>query len=286
MRADKTRMYRDVKFLTEIYPYRNHKNIQSLQKAADYIENGFKATGLPVYRQSWQANGHTYENVAAAYLPENKTRFVIGAHYDVYKEQDGADDNASAVAGLLEIARMLPQLKQKPAYGIDFVAFNLEEPPFFGTKMMGSYIHAKSMHETQREVIGMISLEMIGYYGKRKMADYGPDEPYPSEKNYLVVSGFRKHHQFNKKISGLLRAGQGMAARTVSFADDYRNNAPSDHRNYRQFGYPSVMIIGTSDEKNPNYHKPTDTIGTLDFDVMSKAVESCAYALYNFGTGE
>src|SRR5690554_327495 len=107
MPANQNRLYRDVDFLTSIYPYRNYKNLESLQKAADYIETEFEQTGLPVSRQAWEAKGDTYENVIAAFQPEKEQRFIVGAHYDVYRDIPGADDNASAVAAILELARLL-----------------------------------------------------------------------------------------------------------------------------------------------------------------------------------
>src|SRR5690625_250123 len=167
MLAKKIRLYQDVDFLSSIYPYRNYKNIGSLRKAADYIEKEFEKTGFTISRQEWEARGNIYQNIIASYQPEAKQRFIVGAHYDVYKDQPGADDNASAVAGLLEIARLLSEHQYNLPYGIDFVAFCLEEPPFFRTKKMGSYIHAKSLHEHDQEVIGMIALEMIGYFGEK-----------------------------------------------------------------------------------------------------------------------
>ena len=73
-----------------------------------------------------------------------------------------------------------------------------------------------------------------------------------------------------------------MDSRWISFAENYPNNGPSDHRNYWQFDIPAVMIIGTGGHGNPNYHKATDTIETLDFEIMTHAVNNIAYALFNF----
>lgn len=275
MPAKKNRLYRDVEFLTSIYPYRNYKNRESLQKAADYIEKEFEKTGLSVSRQAWEAKGNIYENVIASFQSEEKQRFIVGAHYDVYKDIPGANDNASAVAAIMELGRLLTAYDANIPYGIDLVAFCLEEPPFFKTKMMGSYIHAKSVYEKNTEVIGMISIEMIGYYG----VPVGKTE---NEKNYLFVSGIKKYDDFNKKLSYLLRKDSSMDSRRISYADNYRNNGPSDHRNYWIYNYPAVMIIGAGEAKNPHYHQPTDTIETLNFDVMTQAVNSIKHAVFNF----
>lgn len=274
--VNKNQLYKHVKFLTEIYPYRNYKNIKSLRVTADYIEERLRKTGLKPIRQSWMARENKYENIMAAYQPEKEKRFVLGAHYDVYKDQPGADDNASSVAGLIEIAGLLQENKPELDYGIDFVSFCLEEPPFFKKKEMGSYVHAKNAAAENQQIIGMISMEMIGYYEDAK----GSANP---ENNYLMVSGIKKYDHFNKHISQLLKQNGGIDSRRLSYADDYRNNGPSDHRNYWEFNYPAVMIIGSGGGGNPHYHKPTDTIDTLNFDTMTKAVNSIAYAVTNFG---
>lgn len=278
MEANTENLYKHVTFITSIYPYRNYKNIESLQKAANYIEAKIKDVGLPTTRQQWQAKGNEYENIIALYQPQKTKRFIIGAHYDVYKEIAGADDNASSVAGLLEIMRMLTEHELELAYGIDFVFFCLEEPPFFKTKKMGSYIHANYIAKTNKEYIGMIALEMIGYYREDKK----PIKEASFYKNQLIVSGIKSFDPFNKKISKLLKANGSMDSRRISFADDFPNNGPSDHRNYWQFDIPAIMIIGTGGEGNPNYHTAADVIETLDFKIMTDAVNSIAHALFNF----
>lgn len=274
MPAKRENLYRDVLFLTSIVPPRNYKNIRSLNKAAGYIEAEFKKTGFPVHIQSWDVQTRTYKNIIASWQPEKSKRFVIGAHYDVYKNIPGADDNASSVAGLLEIARLLSRQKPKMDYGIDCVAFSLEEPPFFKTKNMGSYIHARSISKENRKTIGLIALEMIGYFGEPHDKNSG--------QNLLIVSGIRKYDSFNKKISDLLKISPELNSRRLSFTDDYRNNGPSDHRNYWQYNIPAAMVIGTSGTGNPHYHKESDTIETLDFETMTRAVNSLFYMVSNF----
>ena len=105
------------------------------------------------------------KNIICSINTDKKERIVIGAHYDVCGDQDGADDNASGVAGLLELARLLKH--EKLNYRIDFVAYTLEEPPFFGTENMGSSIHAKYISDNKISLKGMISLEMIGYFNDK-----------------------------------------------------------------------------------------------------------------------
>lgn len=147
MRAKTERMYRDVEFLTSITPSRNFQHIASLEKVCKYIEGEFGKIGAKPETQTWTAQGNEYKNVIASYNPNKQRRLIVGAHYDVCGDQPGADDNASAVAGLLEIARLIFEHQPPIDYRIDFVAYCLEEPPFFGSSSMGSYVHAKSLSD-------------------------------------------------------------------------------------------------------------------------------------------
>jgi hypothetical protein len=103
--ANPTRLRADVEFLTSIQPARNYRNLASLNKAAAYIHTEFERLGCSVQEQKYQVDGHEYRNVIASFGPPAAERLIVGAHYDVCGDQPGADDNASAVAGLLETAR-------------------------------------------------------------------------------------------------------------------------------------------------------------------------------------
>ncbi len=133
MKAKTERIYRDVKFLTSITPARNFENLASLEKACKYIEIEFEKIGAKPETQTWIAQDNDYKYVIASYKPHQTQRLIVGAHYDVCGNQPGADDNASAVAGLLETARLVFELQPQINYRIDFVAYSLEEPPFFGS---------------------------------------------------------------------------------------------------------------------------------------------------------
>lgn len=264
-----SQLYKTVKFLTELNPPRNHEHPEVLKRAADYLFKQLEPSGLKLSRNSWEARGQTYENIVAQYLPAQKSRFVMGAHYDVFNLGPGADDNASGVAALLALAQQIAQLKPSLSFGIDFVAYSLEEPPFFRTKSMGSYQHAQALAQNQIEVIGMIAFEMLGYYVRTER-----------KKQMLSISGLKKYEAFNKKVASLLK-NEDFSVRTISFSEEYKNNGPSDHRNYWLFDYPAVMLIGSS-EPNPHYHQPSDTIETLNFDVLAKVVKACRQVLLEF----
>ena len=286
MKAQKDRLYKDVEFLTSIKPARNFQNLQSLQKVCEYLKNEFSIVGAVPEEQSWLAEGALYKNIIATYNPGKKRRLIVGAHYDVAGDQPGADDNASAVAGLLETARMVFTNKPELNYRIDFVSYCLEEPPFFGTHFMGSYVHAKSLYDSKVDVIGMICYEMIGYFSEEPNSQPFPSpelaEQYPHVANFIMVVGIEKYASFNNKAHQLMLNGSGIDVQVANFPATDPNAALaglSDQRSYWKFNYPAFMINDTAFVRNPNYHQKSDTINTLDFDKITEVVNSAYRAV-------
>ena len=287
----KKNLYAHVQFLTELNPARNSENAESLQKASGYIAEHFAEYGLPVHRQTWMADGREYDNVVARYtsprpLEGNEPRplLVVGAHYDVAGDQPGADDNASAVAGLLETARLLAECQPDLAYDIELVGYCLEEPPFYGSSQMGSYVHAKSLHEAGIPVKGMICYEMIGYYsdepGSQPLPDISLQGMVPTVADFIGVIGRPEYGEFNQafyqamaKDSEIQVVGIGLPGQNFPVVLSGLVGM-SDHSNYWKFGYPALMINDTAFVRNPNYHQVTDSIDTLDFERMTQTVNS------------
>lgn len=126
--ADTTRISHDLQVITQTAVSRNYKNPSVLDSVAAYINREFKKQTNSVSEQKFKVGNQEYKNVIASFGPENGARIIVGAHYDVCEEQQGADDNASGTVGLLELARLLKEAKLK--YRVDLVAYTLEEPPF------------------------------------------------------------------------------------------------------------------------------------------------------------
>jgi Zn-dependent M28 family amino/carboxypeptidase len=288
MKAQKENLYKDVDFLTSIKPARNFRNLGSLQAVCDYLKKEFELLAAVPYEQAWLAEGVEYKNIIASYNPQKKRRLVVGAHYDVAGDQPGADDNASAVAGLLETARIIFTNKPALDFRIDFVAYCLEEPPFFGSDFMGSYIHAKSLHDAKADVIGMICYEMIGYFSDKPNSQPFPSRDmaklYPHVANFIIVVGIEKYSKFNNKVHRLMSENSGIDVQVINFPSSDVNAGLaglSDQRSYWKFGYPALMINDTAFVRNPHYHQTSDTIDTLDFDKMTAVVNSAYRAIVN-----
>lgn len=258
---------------------RDHTATGNLNAIASYIRQEFADAGGRVADQPYEAQGNSYRNVIASFGPEAGERLIIGAHYDAHGPYPAADDNASGVAGLLELARVLGL--KAPRIRVDLVAWSLEEAPFFGTPLMGSAVHAKSLKEAGAAVRGAISLEMIGFFSNAPDSQRYPIPGlgllYPSRGHFIVVAGRWSDRRFAKPLVAAMREGSPLMVKRYSGPAWTPSLDWSDHRSYWAQGWPAVMITDTSYLRNPNYHQPTDTPETLDFTRMAQVIQGVAH---------
>ncbi len=260
--------------ITKTPKFRTYQNVDQLNQTASYIKNIFEQYADSVYFQEYEVNGQVYKNVICSFGTINKRRIIVGAHYDSCGEQEGADDNASGVVGLLELARLLKG--QKLNQRIDLVAYSLEEPPFFRTEFMGSYVHAKSLIDSKTEVYGMISLEMIGYFKDEKKSQSYPlsllSLIYGNKGNYITLVKKFGAGQFARKFCRTYKSTKSIRTKKFAGPPILPGIDFSDHLNYWNFGFSALMLTDTSFFRNKNYHKTTDTTETLDIPRMAKVI--------------
>jgi len=281
--SDTTLIDKHLVALTKTKGFRSYRDLRTLNNAAQYIYNHFEKYADTVYFQEFDVDGKIYKNVVCSFKGENEKAIIVGAHYDVCGNQEGADDNASGVVGLLELARMLKGKKLKNR--IEIVAYTLEEPPFFKTHQMGSYVHAASLDENKTKVLGMVCLEMIGYFDDAPNSQEYPVKflsiIYGKKGDYItLVNKFGKGRfarKFNRKFKKqkLIKTKKFTGPKILPGVDF------SDHLNYWKFGYSAVMITDTSFYRNPNYHETTDKIDTLNIPKMAKVIDSVFVAITN-----
>ena len=276
-------MKNTLKYLTQIQPPRNYKNIDSLNNVANYIKSRFEAIGLIVKLQEFKIGTKVYKNVIATLNPNHTKRLIVGGHYDVCGDFQGADDNASAIAGIIQTAKQLEQVKEKLDFRIDFVAFTLEEPPYFGTQQMGSFIHAKYLKENNIDVIGMINYEMIGYFTDEPNSQNYPVEQmkmiYPSVGNFIANVSDENSQDF---LNDLQFSSKDIKNIDLVLPEMISSVTASDHLNYWQMGFKAVMITDTAHFRNPNYHTKNDTYETIDFVKMQYVVDMVVKSIENF----
>ncbi len=272
--ADTANIRRNLESIINTPDYRNYKNITVLDTVAERIKKEFKRYTNRVSTQDYTVDERGYKNIIASFGPEDGERIIVGAHYDVSHEQDGADDNASGVAGVLELAKLLKGQPLK--YGIDLVAFSLEEPPFFHTKNMGSYIHAKSLHDSNIAVKGMISLEMIGYFSDRENSQSYPVGMmkwfYGDKGNFITVVQSFFRGEFAKEFKELSFKNNSIDIKSIR-APWFVAGDNSDQINYWKFGYSAVMITNTAYFRNHNYHTNADKLDLLDIPKMALVID-------------
>lgn len=278
------RLEAHVRALSQEFVPRDHTHPENLDRAAAYIRTAFTRAGGATSEQPYNARGRSYRNIIALFGPETRARIVVGAHYDVDGELPGADDNASGVAGLLELAYVLG--RSPPRTRVELVAYSLEELPFFGTPYMGSAVHARSLQQQGAEVRAMFSLEMIGYFSDEPASQQFPLEAlrpfYPSRGNFIAIVGKPGQTSLVRKVKRAMRSASSLPVNSINAPRWIPGVDFSDHVSYWDAGYPAVMITDTAWYRNPNYHTADDTAETLDYARMAMVVQGVHAAVRAF----
>ena len=255
--------------------FRVYTNVERLDESAEYIHSQFSFYADTVWYQRFFVNGRSYCNVLCSFGIQNRGRIIVGAHYDVCGDQPGADDNASGTTALLELSRMLKGKNLN--HRIDLVAYTLEEPPFFRTQGMGSFKHVQYLVENNVPVLGMVCIEMIGYFDERKRTQTYPIGLmklfYGSRADYIAVVQKTGNGAFGRRFKRFFKSVCEIECKSVKAPAWVSGIDFSDHLNYWAAGFSAVMITDTSFYRNDNYHKATDTILTLDIAKMAKVID-------------
>ena len=276
--ADTARLRQHLRYLTTTPQPRSYQHPAVLDSVAAYLARQLRAAGArEVGEQPYEARGRGYRNVLASFGPAEGPRLVIGAHYDVCGEQPGADDNGTGVAALLELARLLGQQTRLP-YRLDLVAYTLEEPPFFRTPHMGSYVHAAALKAAGVPVRGMVALEMLGYYDDRRGSQRYPVWPlkfiYGSRGNYVTVAQKFGNGRFGRRFARRYRQVAALPVKRFKAPAWLPGIDFSDHLNYWKFDFPAVLLTDTAFYRNRRYHQAGDTLARLDVRRLGLAVDA------------
>ncbi len=285
-RAEPSKLRKLVEFLALDIGVRPFSAPDKLKKVSDFLYGYSSDLGYSVRLQPFAYHKKEYFNVIcspAGEEPLDRTDFpilVVGAHYDTVSSSPGADDNASAVAGLMEIARILAPA---PPRGLRLIAFCLEEPPVFRTRKMGSYRYAAHLKAIRQPVIGMICLEMIGYFSDRANSQKFPfplmKKMFPTTGNFIALVGNVKSRDFTLQIKEGFSRGTELQAVTLNAPAIVIGIDLSDHWSFNKHGIPALMVTDTAFYRNPNYHRPTDIPRTLDYDRCAMVVDGIVNAI-------
>jgi len=261
---------------------RNVFRPDALHAAAHYIREEWTAMAYAVTAQSYLAHGVRSENLEVTRQGRSKPGKIvlIGAHYDSVKGSPGANDNASGVAALLELARAFKGMT--PECRVRFVAFLNEEPPFFYWGEMGSMVYAKAARARRDDIRLMVSLEMLGCYSDEPGSQRYPPLIgwfYPDRGNFVaLVSNLRSRkalHQF----ASAFRAHSDFPVESLATFEFVPGVAWSDQLSFWRQGYPGLMVTDTAFYRYAPYHTPHDTPEKLDYTAMARVIEGVGHAI-------
>jgi hypothetical protein len=264
-----SRLNRHVSFLSNNIGNRSMANYDNLIRAQAYIQRQWGTAGLNVQRQDFTVGERLVANVFVEF-PGKVYRdriIVVGAHYDSDGEEcPGANDNGTGVAALMELA--LRFVEVDPAYTVRFIAFVNEELPYFGTSSHGAVVAAKTSRQKNESLVGMLSLETIGYYTdapKTQRYPAGLKLIYPDQGNFLAFVGDMKSGLFLRRALSIFRKHAAFPSEGLASPRWIPRVGASDHAAYWAEGYPAIMITDTANFRYPHYHLPSDTSDKIDY---------------------
>lgn len=284
LNGSSARLKQYVTMLSETLPSR-YSGYELDQKKAEFIYERMSQYTRRVRYQRFTVDGREYRNVLGSIGADRPdcSIIVMGAHYDTYSGYSGADDNSSGVAGMLEIMRQLAHVEMRCP--VEFVAYALEEPPYFNTDNMGSYVHAKSLIDRGLTLGLMVSIEMIGYFDDAPGSQTYPYDwmkyLYSDRADFIAVVGNMSNMSAVRKVKKYMRSQMRMPVYSINVPASVVEVDFSDHMSYWRLGMPAVMVTDTAFYRNGYYHTSKDTAETLDYQRMADVVNGLsAVAIY------
>ncbi|NVN93192.1 MAG: M20/M25/M40 family metallo-hydrolase [Desulfuromonadales bacterium] len=254
---------------------RNTKQYHQLQQSAAYISEQLRGMGYAIRQEPYLADGKQVVNIEAelkgTLQPDQIV--VVGTHYDSPLGSPGANDNASGVAALLELARRFKDAQ--PGRTLRFVAFVNEEQPFFKTELMGSRVYATGCKKRGDKIVAMLSLETIGYYSDAPKSQQYPAPfslLYPDTGNFIAFVGNLKSRSLVRTSIKTFRETTPFPSEGLAAPEFIEGVGWSDQWAFWQEGYPGFMITDTAPFRYPHYHQASDTPDKLDYGRMARVV--------------
>jgi len=261
---------------------RNLWHPKALQQTVDYYTSELENSNGTINFQEYTVNGKSLKNVEFEYqgLELKDEIIIIGAHYDSVMGSSGANDNASGIAALIELAKILT--KHSIPRTVKFVAFVNEEPPFFQSKYMGSWIYAKTARSRRENIIAMFSLETIGYYSNEKGSQRYPFPlglSYPETGNFLAFVGNLRSKNLVYKSIETFRKKAAFPSEGIVAPQWMTGIGWSDQWAFWQENYPAIMITDTAPFRYKYYHTSEDTPEKLSYESFARAVSGLFHVI-------
>jgi hypothetical protein len=264
----------DVQKLAGEIGERNMWHYPQLNAAADFIENSFARAGLRPRRNSYEMRGQPCHNIEAEIPGARPDILLIGAHYDSVFGSPGANDNGTGMAATLALARRFAG--RKPQHTLRFVAFVNEEPPYFLSDEMGSFIYAGRCKTRGDKISAMISLETIGYFSDAPHSQTYPSPGlglfYPKVGNFIGFVSNLPSRTLLHRVIALFRKHAKIPSEGAALPGFIPGVSWSDQWSFWRHGYPAIMITDTAPFRYPYYHSSSDTPDKLDYDRFTLVV--------------
>lgn len=265
-----------VKHLAHTIGPRNFQYYEQLQKTIAYLQDQLESFGYQVRRLGYDAEGQIFENLETV---SDGPCVVVGAHYDSVFDCPGANDNASGVAGVLELARIL---QGKP--GLRFVLFANEEPPFYKTQYMGSYQYVEHIKARKDVINSMICLETIGYYTREPNSQRTAFAGLlPTVGDFVALVGDCQSTWLAQLLVSRWRAPFGCLGLAPTPEGEpsllMAGMGMSDHACFWDAGIPALMVTDTVFYRYDHYHLPSDTWEKLTYEPFARMIEGLAAVL-------
>jgi len=254
---------------------RNLEHLEGLNRARDYAVQALARAGYATRLQTYTHRGESYANVEAVRAGRRDTAVIVGAHYDSVLGSPGANDNASGVAVLLELARLLRDAA--PEHTLRFVAFTNEEPPYFDAdEGMGSAEYAAAIEASPASVAAMLSLETLGVYRDAPGSQTYPVPPiawlYPDRGDFVAFIANPSSSALVRRLIGSFRAAATIPSQGAVLPAAVPGVAWSDHSSFWRRGVPAVMVTDTALFRDEAYHRSGDLPDRLDYERMARVV--------------
>ncbi|HYI63941.1 MAG TPA: M28 family peptidase [Allosphingosinicella sp.] len=269
----------------------NTAHPDSLERAAVHIEGTLQALGYQIHRQPFQADGQQVRNIEVVIEPATAgaATLVVGAHYDSCCDAPGANDNGTGTAAVLELARLLADLRGRAAIRIRLVLFVNEEPPIFQTDLMGSLVYANRLQRSGENVLGMLSLETLGFYSEAEGSQHYPPPLgmlYPGKGNVVAFVGSTSSRRFVRRTIKSFRALTPFPSEGGTAPGFIQGIDWSDHWSFERVGIPALMVTDTGPFRYPHYHSPADTADAIDYDRLARIVWGLSQVIRSWALAE
>ena len=278
----KKSLKKSVFVLADLIGERNLNNQEALLRASNYIKNSFGKLGYNVELHEYNVQEAQCQNIIAEKRGVRKPQeiVIVGAHYDSVFGTPGANDNATGVAAIIVLAKLLKNIENDRT--LRLVAFVNEEPPYFQTENMGSYVYAKRCRDRFENIVAMISVETIGYYSDKEISQVYPFPLryfYPDKGNFISFIGNIPSRSLVRKAIKTFRNKGYFPSEGCALLNMVPGIGWSDHWSFWQNGYPAIMVTDTAIFRYPYYHCFSDTSDKILYEDFTRVVSGLQHVV-------